>query len=129
MEIAKLVAERSTCARAKVGAVAVKNNYIIMTGYNGSLPGQKHCTEIGCDVHNGHCIRTVHSEANVISHCAKNGIALEGATLYCTHRPCYHCMKLIISAGIKRVFYDKGYIDEHNTKTSHFLVEVIKHDE
>ena len=111
MAIAKLTATRSTCDRANVGAVAVKDKRIIMSGYNGSPSGTPHCYDAfdGHILENGHCVRTVHAEQNIITQCAKTGIALEGATIYVTHFPCEICCKLLLSAGIKEVIYAKEY--------------------
>lgn len=110
MEIAKLVARRSTCERAQVGAVIVKKNRVISMGYGGSPSGQPHCTEVGCEIgSDGGCIRTVHAEANAIAFAARHGISLEGCSMYVTLAPCYTCAKLLINAGIKEVVYLKPY--------------------
>ena len=117
MEIAHTLAKRSTCARAQVGAVLVMDNRIISTGYAGAPSGMTHCLDSGCDVNTNlpekdqHCLRTVHAEANVIAFAAKYGIKTEGATLYCTHRPCENCSKLLINAGIREVIYLSEYGD------------------
>ena len=112
MEIAKIVAKRSTCPRKHVGAVIVKDKQILSTGYNGSLPGLPHCTDVGCMIENGHCVRTVHAEANAIVQAAKHGIKIEGATIYVTASPCWNCFKLIASAGIRRIVFDEFYHDD-----------------
>ena len=112
MQIAVLTAERATCPRAHVGAIAVKNRHIIMSAYNGSPPHAKHCDDVGCYMVNGHCIRTVHAETNLISNCAKMGISLEGATVYVTHKPCAFCTKLLISAGVEYVIYKENMKDK-----------------
>lgn len=115
MEIAHTLARRSTCTRAQVGAVLVRDNRIISTGYAGAPSGMAHCLDIGCDVNTNlpekdqHCMRTVHAEANVIAFAARYGIKTDGATLYCTHRPCENCAKLLINAGIKEVIYLANY--------------------
>jgi len=105
MAIARIVATRSTCDRLRAGAVLVKNNRIISTGYNGAPPGLPHCD--GPDGHlmeEGHCIRTVHGEENTILQAAMvGGTSPQGATLYTTYIPCYHCAKKIIVAGVARV--------------------------
>lgn len=129
MRIAELSAERGTCPRAKVGAIAVKDKHIIMSAYNGSPPGAKHCDDDGCYMVNGHCIRTIHAEANIITNCAKMGISLNGATIYVTHQPCLYCTRLLISAGVTRVIYlepkyDKDMLDEYFK-----LIEIVKFDE
>lgn len=119
MEIAHMVATRATCNRGSdlkykpgfkgVGAVIVSNKNILSTGYNGSPRGMTHCDEIGHEMADGHCIRTVHSEANAIAQAARNGVSIDGATLYTTASPCYDCFKLIINSGIKRVVYGQYY--------------------
>ena len=117
MDIALTLSERSTCTRAKVGAVLVRDNRIITTGYAGAPSNMPHCLDVGCDVkshlapEDQHCLRTVHAEANVIAFAAKYGIRTEGATLYCTHRPCENCSKLLINAGIREVIYLSEYGD------------------
>lgn len=109
-KIAYIVAARSTCPRARVGAVLVKDNRIISTGYNGAPSGLHHCDDFGCEIDdNGSCTRTVHAEANVIAFAAKNGIPTQGSTLYTTVAPCYTCAKLLINAGVKEVVYMEPY--------------------
>ena len=108
MEIARIVARRSTCNRAQVGAVVAQDGRIVSTGYAGAPSGLPHCSPETCNT-NAPCTRTVHAEAGAISYAARSGIRLEGATLYCTHCPCIDCAKLIINTGIKRVIYDQAY--------------------
>lgn len=110
-QLALQVATRSTCPRKQVGAVIVKNNNILSTGYNGSIKGLPHCTEVGCLIENDHCIRTVHAEANAIVQAAKNGVQIDGAEIYVTASPCFHCFKLIANAGIKKIYYLEFYRD------------------
>lgn len=118
MELAEKLATRSTCDRAHVGAVIVNDdNRIVSTGYNGSIPGNPHCDDIGHTLRDGHCIATVHAEINAISYCAKEGIALKNTILYVTHFPCINCTKSIISSGIKTVFFKNDYrVDEYALK-------------
>ena len=116
MQIAEQVATRSTCERKFVGAVIVRDKMILSTGYNGSIRGLPHCEEAGHEMENGHCIRTVHAEANAIVQAARNGVAIENADIYVTASPCYYCFKLIANAGIKRVYYKDFYRDEHILK-------------
>jgi dCMP deaminase len=113
MMIAKLSAVRSTCLAFPVGAVIVKHRQILATGYNGSPPGSPHCTAQGfCYEGLQKCTdnnlpsRSIHAEANAIAQAAKHGIRTEGAAIYVTLEPCLACLKLIISAGIKEVFYE-----------------------
>jgi dCMP deaminase len=111
MGIARTVASRATCPRASVGAVVVRDHRILTTGYNGSARHAGHCLDVGCEMLNGHCVRTVHAEANAIVQGALHGVGLAGSTIYCTHQPCLHCSKLLISAGILRVTYEQAYPD------------------
>jgi dCMP deaminase len=114
MNIANEVAKRSTCERAQVGAVIVKEKRILTTGYNGSPRGLPHCSEAGCLMDNGHCVRTLHAEQNAIIQAALHGIITEGATIYVTHQPCFLCAKMIINAGLVRIVYDKEYPDDRS---------------
>jgi len=114
LSIAHEVAKRSTCERAKVGAVIVREKRILTTGYNGSPRGLAHCTEVGCLMDNGHCIRTLHAEQNAIIQAALHGVITEGATIYVTHQPCFNCAKTIINAGISVIVYDKEYQDDRS---------------
>lgn len=119
MSIAQLFAEQSTCDRAMVGAVLVRDGRIISTGFNGSLSKQPHCSDknVGHLMVEGHCIRSVHGEMNTIIFAAKNGIETKGAVIYTTHYPCLHCLKMLIGAGIKKVYYHTPYrIDENPFK-------------
>jgi dCMP deaminase len=108
------MAERSTCKRAKHGCVIVRDNQILVTGYNGSIPGEPHCTEVGCLIERSawqhqrgdflpHCKRTLHAEENAFMQAAKLGIPIEGAVLYVTGQPCFDDCKRIIRAGISEV--------------------------
>ena len=119
MAITKMVAKRTTCLRRGVGAVLVKDKRILATGYNGAPVGLKHCEEVGClreneSIPSGtrhELCRGLHAEQNVIVQAAYHGIAIGGATIYCTNKPCVICSKMIINAGIKKVYYDEGYDD------------------
>lgn len=106
---AQIVALRSTCTRLNVGAVIVRENRIIASGYNGSVSDGDHCIDEGCYMIDGHCVRTVHAEANAILQCAKFGVATNGTTLYVTHFPCLQCCKQIIQAGIKQIVFEHDY--------------------
>ena len=112
MGIAREVAKRSTCLRARVGAIIVRDKRILTTGYNGSPSGLPHCTEVGCLIANGHCVRTLHAEQNAIIQAALHGVSVSGGTIYVTHQPCLTCAKMIINAGIRRVIYGGHYPDE-----------------
>ena len=119
MQMAQVVAGRSTCLRRQVGAVIVKDKQILCTGYNGSPSGLRHCDEIGClrqslGVPSGErheICRAVHAEQNALVQAARHGVAIAGADLYTTHQPCVLCTKLLINAGIKRVVYAYAYPD------------------
>ena len=120
MEICDMVAKRATCGRGRSGCVIAKDNRILVTGYVGSPAGLPHCDEVGHQfkkmIHEDgsvtqHCVRTVHAEQNAICQAAKNGISIEGATLYCRMTPCRTCAMLIINCGIKRVVCQRKYHD------------------
>lgn len=112
MNIAKEVSTRSTCDRKHVGAVIVRDRTLLSTGYNGSIKGLPHCNEAGCEMVDGHCIRTSHAEANAIVQAAKNGVKIDDSEIYVTASPCYNCFKLIANSGIKVIFYNELYRDE-----------------
>ncbi len=118
MTITRQVAERSTCNRAKVGAVIVRDKNILATGYNGAPAGMPHCTEVGCLIYqsrtpNGeieeNCFRTIHAEINAIAQAAKNGSSIKDASIYITHTPCIHCLKVLVNTGIKNIYYEISY--------------------
>jgi dCMP deaminase len=111
MDIARQVATRATCDRKHVGAVVVRDRTILSTGYNGSIRGLPHCDEVGHMMENGHCVATVHAEANAILQAAKNGVRIDGATLYTTASPCWPCFKLIANSGCVRIVYGEFYRD------------------
>ena len=114
MGIAHQAATRSTCLRKKVGAVIVRDKTILSTGYNGSIRGLDHCEDVGCLIEDGHCVATVHAEANAIIQAAKNGVAIDGAELYTSASPCWGCFKLIANSGIRRIYYGEFYRDERS---------------
>ena len=111
MDIARQVATRATCDRKHVGAVVVRDRTILSTGYNGSIRGLPHCDEVGHMMENGHCVATVHAEANAILQAAKSGVRIDGATLYTTASPCWPCFKLIANSGCVRIVYGEFYRD------------------
>ncbi len=112
MEIARVVATRATCDRKHVGAVVVRDRTILSTGYNGSIRGLPHCDEVGHMMENGHCVATIHAEANAILQAAKNGVGIDGADIYITASPCWPCFKLIANTGIRRIVFGEFYRDE-----------------
>jgi dCMP deaminase len=113
MEAAALWAKRSTCPRAQVGCVLVRDNRVLSAGYNGAPPNMVHCTQDGCELVliNGHesCRRAIHAEANAIAWSARSGTNISGATLYGTHEPCHPCAQLLISAGVVSVRWLHDY--------------------
>jgi dCMP deaminase len=118
MGIAHQAATRATCLRKKVGAVIVRDRTVLSTGYNGSIRGLPHCEDDGCVVEDGHCITTVHAEANAILQAAKNGVSVDGAEIYTTASPCWNCFKLIANAGIRTIYYGEFYRDERSRETA-----------
>jgi len=118
------VAERSTCRRHHVGAVAVRDKHILATGYNGAPSGFKDCLELGClrdelGIPSGtrqEVCRGIHAEQNVIIQATLHGVSLEGSTIYCTHTPCVLCAKMLVNAKIRRYvsfgkYDDNSFID------------------
>jgi dCMP deaminase len=112
MSIAQVVATRSTCPRKYVGSVMVRNRIILSTGYNGSIRGMPHCSDVGHMMEDGHCVATIHAEANAIIQAARNGVNIDGATCYVTASPCWNCFKQLANAGIVRIVYGEFYRDE-----------------
>src|SRR5215468_7607849 len=111
MDIAHQVATRATCDRKHVGAVIVRDRTILSTGYNGSIRGMPHCTEVGHMMEDGHCVATIHAESNAILQAAKNGVAIDGASIYVTASPCWSCFKQIANTGMRRIVYGEFYRD------------------
>jgi dCMP deaminase len=135
MDITELVAKRSTCLRRAVGAIIVKDKQILSTGYNGAPSGIRHCSEVGClrdrlKVPSGQrheLCRGIHAEQNAIIQAAYHGVSIKGATLFCTNLPCSICAKMIINAGIKKIYYRSGYADEMSAEMfTEACIEVIQ---
>ena len=137
MEMARLVAKRSTCLRRKVGALLVKNRHILSTGYNGAPKGIKHCSEVGClrkeqNIPSGErheLCRGLHAEQNAIIQAAVFGVSIEGSTLYCTNTPCIVCVKMLINAGVKDIIYSGDYPDDlakEMLEESHINIKKLK---
>lgn len=137
MEMAELARTRTTCLRRGVGAVIVKDNRVIATGYNGVPKGIRHCSETGClrqqlNVPSGkmhELCRGLHAEQNAIIQAACMGSSIEGGTLYCTTQPCVICTKMIINAGIKRVVIKEGYPDplaEEMAREAGLVIELME---
>lgn len=120
LKLAMMASERATCPRMHCGCVIVKDNHVLATGYNGSLPGTPHCSEAGCLVVDNHCIRTNHAEINAVCHAARLGVSLEGATAYVTNLPCTSCAKALIGVGIVRVVIFSNY---HDSQAEYFFNE------
>jgi len=119
MDIALLVAKRSTCLRRSVGAVVVKEKRVLATGYNGAPMNVVHCRVTGCireqmKIPSGErheLCRGIHAEQNAIIQAAYHGVSIKKADLYCTNLPCSICAKMIINAGIRTIYYLSGYAD------------------
>jgi dCMP deaminase len=120
MNVAFLVAERSTCLRRRVGAVVVKDKRMLTTGYNGAPRGLRHCSETGClrermGIPSGQrqeICRGLHAEQNAIMQAAIFGVSIDGSTIYTTNFPCITCTKMIINSGITRIVYADEYPDD-----------------
>jgi dCMP deaminase len=126
MRIAVEVSSRATCDRKHVGAVIVRDKSILATGYNGSIRGQSHCDEDGHMMEDGHCVRTIHAEANAIIQAARNGVRIDGATVYVTASPCWGCFKMIANAGLSRIVFGEFYRDERIFRFSEQLgIELV----
>ena len=120
LEVAKLVAKRSTCLRRSVGAVIVKDKRILATGYNGAPAGLKHCSDVGClrqklKIPSGErheLCRALHAEQNALIQASLYGISVKGSVMYATCQPCVICAKMLINAGIKEIVISSGYPDK-----------------
>ena len=129
MKIASAVSERSTCDRAFVGCVLVREKRILTSGFNGSPAGQAHCDESGHLMVDKHCVRTIHAETNAIIQAALHGVSTRDSTCYVIHLPCINCTKALINAGIVRIVYGEAYRMDENAMV--FLkaaeIEVVHH--
>ena len=120
LKIASVVAERSTCRRHHIGAIAVRDKHILTTGYSGAPAGAKDCLELGClrdeqGIPSGtrqEICRAIHAEQNVIIQAGLHGVSLEGSTVYCTHTPCVLCAKMLVNAKIARFVSFGRYEDD-----------------
>lgn len=113
LAVAEVISRRGTCGRAKVGCVITQENRIVSTGYNGPV-GHLYCAPHYCDL-TQKCKHAVHAEANAIAFAAREGIALDNATLYCMVEPCVNCAMLIVQAGIKKVYFETNYTDSEGS--------------
>lgn len=123
-----MVSEQATCLRKAVGAVIVRENRVVATGFNGSLPGAAHCLDVGCQLEAGHCVRTTHSEANAILQAARFGISVDGSTIYVTVNPCRYCLKLIAGCGIRKVVYGEWYGEIFDVSAFGVVMETVNGD-
>jgi len=120
LEMARVIASRSTCLRRRVGALLVRDKRILATGYNGAPTNLPHCAEVGClreelGIPSGErqeICRGLHAEQNAIIQGALHGVGVRGSVLYCTTQPCVICAKMLINAGVQRVVYEGDYADE-----------------
>ncbi len=136
MTITRQVAERSTCLRAKVGAIIVRDKSILATGYNGSPAGLPHCIDAGCLIYESrtpagdieqNCYRTIHAEINAIAQAARNGASIRDAAIYVTHTPCIHCFKVLINTGVRTIYFEKEYkLDTLKELLSHTSVTLAR---
>ena len=120
LKLAMLASERATCPRMHCGCVLVKDKEVVSTGYNGSIPKDDHCEDVGCLIVDNHCVRTVHAEMNALIQAAKRGHRVHGATAYVTNMPCTTCAKALITAGIQRVVV---FSDYHDTLALEFFAK------
>jgi dCMP deaminase len=122
MSVAHLISRRATCTRGHIGAVLVRDNNILSTGYNGAPAGLPHCNETTCRIYRSthpdgtveeNCVNTIHAEINAIAQAAKHGVSIRDADIYITASPCIHCLKVLVNVGIRTIYYDKPYKIEH----------------
>ncbi len=138
MNVAHLISRRATCTRGHIGAVIVRENSILSTGYNGAPSGLPHCNDTNCRIYKSthpdgtteeNCVNTIHAEINAIAQAAKHGVSIKDSDIYITASPCIHCLKVLINVGIKTIYYDKPYkiqhIDELLTLSGIRLVQVM----
>lgn len=136
MEMAELAAKRSSCLRRNVGAVLVKNKKVLATGYNGAPKDIPHCELTGClreemQVPSGErheICRGVHAEQNLVAQAAFHGVESRGSTVYCTHQPCIICTKILINAGVEKIYFKNAYSDQFAEKLlAQSEIELIKY--
>lgn len=128
MGLARLAATRGTCDRKRVGCVLVRDRAVLATGYNGSLRGTPHCDDVGHQMEDGHCTRTVHAEQNAVCQSARHGVKLDGATAYVTCAPCPICFKTLVAAGVIRIVFGEPYRNKRlfeEAKAAGVLVEEL----
>jgi len=125
MKMALLASERSTC-KTKVGAVAIKENRVIATAYNGAPSEMAECEDVGCKIVNGHCQRAIHAEQNIINLAARFGFSLKESIIYCTHEPCANCLRNLISAGITKLYFLTEKFDKRSLPEYYERVKTYK---
>ncbi len=122
MNVAQLISRRATCTRGHVGAVIVRENSILSTGYNGAPSGLPHCNDSNCRIYRSihpdgtveeNCVNAIHAEINAIAQAAKHGVSIRDSDIYITASPCIHCLKVLINVGIKTIYYENPYKIEH----------------
>ncbi|MBZ4219544.1 MAG: dCMP deaminase family protein [Chlorobium sp.] len=122
MSVADLISRRATCTRGHIGAVIVRENSILSTGYNGAPSGLPHCNDSNCRIYRSihpdgtveeNCVNAIHAEINAIAQAAKHGVSIKDSDIYITASPCIHCLKVLINVGIKTIYYAKPYKIEH----------------
>ena len=126
LNMAQSASELATCDRLHVGCVMVRGGIVVSTGYNGSVRGLAHCDEVGHDMVDGHCVRTIHAEVNAVCNAARHGHKLDGATAYQNYFPCYNCFKTMANAGIRRIVFSKYYGGEDSHASKRVKSEAVK---
>jgi dCMP deaminase len=110
LDLAEVWSKRGTCDRLQTGCViANPKNRVLASGYNGAPRGLPHCDDVGHLMVEGHCLRTIHAEANAVIQAARTGVSIEGAVVYVLHRPCFRCATLLVGAGIQQIVYRHPY--------------------
>jgi dCMP deaminase len=135
LRIAKELGDKSHCVSRQVGCLFVLDGRILVSGINGTPPGEKNCDEL-FDKQNfdpaehraWSDVAELHAEQNAIVYAAKKGISLEGSTLYCTLQPCIHCSKLLLALGVKRVVFGNYYDRVDMTSVTRFNSHNIEYE-
>lgn len=122
MSIAHLASSRSPCDRLHVGCVLVKDNRMVSMGYNGFIKGAPHVSI----VEDGHEQATVHAEQNAIADAARRGVSVEDTVAYITHYPCVNCAKILISSGIRKIYYHSDYRNSEIVERLNSNVDIVK---
>lgn len=132
MGIAQATATRSTCLRANVGCVLVRDNRQVAAGYNGAISGQQHCDQAGCLMIDGHCVRSEHAERSMLADAARRGVSSLGCELFCTHSPCWPCLRMLAASGVKKIIFSEwkanGLSADLSTLYKNSGVEIVSKD-